>query len=161
VVDAPCGYGRNAVALAAHGCTVLAIDNDFKRLAVLNQIKASYVTQRVAGGVSAGHITTLCADLTAEKWPIVRSSVSAIICVHFAMTNLIPTFMSSLREGGHLYVETFGGQGQNFRELPRAEQLRTLLSPHVEFKYYRERKVGPPEVESVAVTLFAKRRSIF
>jgi hypothetical protein len=44
------------------------------------------------------------------------------------MMDVIPTFISSLQEGGYLYIETFGGQGQNFRELPKAQQLRKLLS---------------------------------
>jgi len=74
------------------------------------------------------------------------------------MIDLIPTFISSLQEGGYLYVETFGGQGENFRELPKAKQLRELLSTHVEFRYYKERKVGPAEFDSVAVTLLAQRR---
>jgi SAM-dependent methyltransferase len=158
VVDAPCGYGRNAVALAAQGCTVIAIDNDRKRLAVLNQVKAAYVAERAPIGGRTGKICTVCADLTSEGWPVARSSVSAIICVHFAMIHLIPNFISSLQEGGYLYIETFGGQGQNFRELPKAEQLRALLSRHVEFKSYKERKLGPAEVDSVAVTLLAQRR---
>ena len=103
-------------------------------------------------------IVSVCADLTAKGWPFAPSSLSAIICVHFAMVDLIPIFISSLQEGGYLYIETFGGQGQNFRELPKAKQLRELLSPQVEFKYYKERKVGPSEVDSVVVTLFAQRR---
>lgn len=158
MVDAPCGYGRNAVALAAQGCTVIAIDNDLKRLASLDQVKATYVAKQAASGVRTGQIATVCADLTAAGWPVARSSVSAILCVHFAMMDLVPTFLSSLQQGGYLYVETFGGQGQNFRQLPKAEQLRELLSAHVEFNYYKERTVGPPEVDSVAVTLLAKRR---
>ena len=74
------------------------------------------------------------------------------------MIDLIPVFISSLREGGYLYVETFGGQGQNFRELPRAEQLRKLLSTYVEFRFYKERKVGPMGFDSVAVTLLGQKR---
>ena len=101
---------------------------------------------------------TFCADITAEGWPLGHSSVAAIVCVHFAITDMIEVFISSLREGGYLYIETFGGQGQNYRDLPKAQQLRELLSLHVEFKYYNERKVGPPEVDSVAVTLLAQRR---
>lgn len=158
VVDAPCGYGRNAVALAAHGCTVIAIDKDRKRLAVLDEIKARCVAERTPDGVSSGQILTLCADLTAAGWPIAHSSVSAIICVHYLMINLIPTLVSSIRKGGYLYIETFGGQGENFRELPKAKQLSQLLSGYVDFQYYKERKVGPAEVDSVGVTLFAQRR---
>jgi SAM-dependent methyltransferase len=158
VVDAPCGYGRNAVALAARGCTVVAVDIDRKRLLALEQVKAAYVAEHVSAGVSTGQILTFCADLSAEGWPIAPSSVSAIICVHFAMIHLVPSFISSLQQGGYVYVETFGGQGQNFRELPKAGQLRELLSRHMEFRYYKERKVGPTEVDSVSVTLFAQRR---
>ena len=137
---------------------MIAIDNDRKRLAVLDQVKADYVAARAPIGVSAGQIFTVCADLTGDGWPVARSSVSAIICVHFAMIDLIPNFISSLQEGGYLYVETFGGQGENFRELPKAKQLRELLSTHVDFKYHKERKVGPAECDSVAVTLLAQRR---
>jgi SAM-dependent methyltransferase len=158
VIDAPSGYGRNAIALAARGCTVVAFDNDQKRLVALEQLKAAYVAERTSAGVSTGQIFTVCADLTAEGWPVAPSSVSAIICIHFAMIDLVPNFMSSLQVGGHIYVETFGGQGQNFRELPKAGQLRELLSRHVEFRYYKERKVGPTEFDSVSVTLFARRR---
>jgi SAM-dependent methyltransferase len=159
VVDAPCGYGRNAVALAARGCTVIAIDKNRKRLAVLDELKASSVAERTPVGVSSGQILTVCADLTADGWPIARSSVSAIICVHYVMIDLIPTLISSLQEGGYLYIETFGGQGENFRELPKAKQLSELLSRHTDFHYYKERKVGPADADSVAVTLFAQRRS--
>jgi SAM-dependent methyltransferase len=157
-VDAPCGYGRNAVALAAQGCTVIAIDKDRKRLALLDELKAGYVADRTPVGGRSGQIVTLCADLTADGWPIARSSVTAIICVHYVMIDLIPTLISSLQEGGYLYIETFGGQGENFRELPKAKQLSQLLSGYVDFHYYKERKVGPAGVDSVAVTLFAQRR---
>lgn len=158
VVDAPCGYGRNAVALAAQGCMVIAIDHDRKRLAALEQMKAAYIAEHTSTDVSRGQIFTVCAELTAEGWPVAPSSVSAIICVHFVMIDLIPSFISSLQMGGYLYVETFGGQGQNFRELPKAGQLRELLSGHMEFRYYKEQKVGPTEFNSVSVILVAERR---
>jgi hypothetical protein len=74
------------------------------------------------------------------------------------MIDLIPALISSLQEAGYLYIETFGGQGQNFREMPKAQQLKELLSKHVVFEYYKERKVGRPGVDSVAVTLLAQRR---
>ena len=157
VVDAPCGYGRNAVALAAHGCTVIAIDIDRKRLAALDQVKAAYIAEHASSGVRTGRIFTVCADLTPEGWPVAPASVSAIVCVHFSIGGLMPRVIQSLQVGGYLYVETFGGQGENFRELPKVGELRELLSGFVEFGYYKERKVGPPDLNSVAVTLFAKR----
>jgi hypothetical protein len=81
----------------------MAIDNDLKRLAALDQVKAGYFAMRGASGVSTGRIATVCADLIAEGWPVAQSSASTIICVHFEMIALIPTFMSSLQEGGYLY----------------------------------------------------------
>jgi SAM-dependent methyltransferase len=158
IIDAPCGYGRNAVELAARGCTVIAIDKDLQKLSTLDRLKASYIAEHASTDGSAGEILTTCADLTNEGWPVGRSSVSAIVCVHFVMIDLIPSFIASLRHGGYLYVETFGGHGQNFRELPKAGQLRELLSRYVEFQYYRERKVGPPGTNSVSAVLLAKRR---
>ncbi len=76
------------------------------------------------------------------------------------MIDLVPCLLSSLftARGRHVYVETFGGQGENFRVLPKAGQLRDLFSRHVEFKYYKERQVGPTEFNSVSVTLFAQKQ---
>jgi hypothetical protein len=144
--------------MAMRGCTVVAIDNDRKRLAALEQVKDGSVGQNAPNGTAAGKILLVCADLTPAGWPLGPSSVSAIICVHFVMIDLIPTFLSSLQEDGYLYIETFGGQGRNFRDLPKAKQLGELLSPHTEVRYYKERKVGPSGVDSVVVTLFAQRR---
>lgn len=158
VVDAPCGYGRNAVALAARGCTVIAIDNDYTRLAALERVKAAYIRDQASAGVSAGQIITVCADLTTDRWLVAPASVSAIICVHFVMIDLIPHFIAALQIGGYLYIETFGGQGRNYLELPRAGHLRELLSGPMALRYYKERKVGPKDIDSVAVTLLANRR---
>jgi len=157
VLDAPCGYGRNAVALAARGRTVVAVDNDRRRLAVLERVKGVYIAESASPGVSIGRILTVCADLEANRWPIAPSSVSAIVCIHFSMITLMPRFVSSLRAGGCIYIETVGGQGQNYRELPRAGQLRDLLCRHADFRYYREQKVGPPEWNTVSVKLFARK----
>jgi SAM-dependent methyltransferase len=159
VVDAPCGDGRNSIELAGHGSAVIAIDHDRKRLETLDRIKSSHVREHARGNVSPGQVFTVCADLSSKGWPLAPSSVWSIVCVHFAMTDLIPSFLSSLKTGGYLYVETFGGHGENFRELPKSNQLRELLSTHVEFRYYKERKVGPLGFDSVAVTLLGQRRS--
>jgi SAM-dependent methyltransferase len=158
VLDAPCGCGRNAVALAARGCTVVAVDNDQKRLAILERTKRAYIAESASPNVPTGKIFTVCADLNAKTWPFAPSSFSAVVCIHFAMASLIASFISSLQVGGYIYVETFGGHGENFRVLPKAGQLRNLLSGDVEFKYYKERKVGSAEFDSVSVTLFAQKR---
>jgi hypothetical protein len=38
--------GRSAIALAARGCTVVAVDNDRKRLVALERVKAAYIAER-------------------------------------------------------------------------------------------------------------------
>jgi len=126
----------------------------------LEQVKTAYIAERASPGVRIGKIFTVCADLKAERWPFAPSSFSAIVCIHFAMIDLVPCLLSSLftARGRHVYVETFGGQGENFRVLPKAGQLRDLFSRHVEFKYYKERQVGPTEFNSVSVTLFAQKQ---
>jgi SAM-dependent methyltransferase len=159
VLDAPCGYGRNAVALAALGCTVIGVDHDRKRLAILEQTKTAYIAANAPPNITPGRILALCADLNPKTWPFAPSCFSAIVSVHFSINQLIPTFISSLEEGGHIYVETFGGHGENFRVLPRAGQLREILSREMQFKYYKERAVGPAALNKVAVTLFAQKRS--
>jgi SAM-dependent methyltransferase len=158
VLDAPCGYGRNAVALAALGCTVIGVDHDRKRLAILEQTKTAHIAANALPNITPGKIFALCADLNPKTWPFAPSCFSAIVSVHFPIEYLIPTFISSLQEGGHIYVETFGGHGENFRFLPKAGEFRKLFPPDTHFKYYKERKVGPLGFDSVAVTLFAQKR---
>jgi SAM-dependent methyltransferase len=160
VLDAACGYGRNAIALAARGCTVVAVDNDQRRLVALEKVKTSCIAERACPGIGIGRIFAVCADLNPESWPFAPSSFKAIICIHFPMVNLVPCFISSLQAGGYIYIETFGGHGENFRELPKAGQLKKLFSRHVEYIYYKERKVGPMAFDSVSVILFAQKRYV-
>ena len=112
VLDAPCGYGRNAVALASLGCSVIAIDNNPKRLRALEHSKASYISRESR---KSGQIATICGDLRSDRWIFAPSSFSAIICVHFEMIDILLCFISSLQKGGYIYVESFGGHGHNFR----------------------------------------------
>jgi hypothetical protein len=42
------------------------------------------------------------------------------------MTELVPCFISSLQPRGYIYIETFGGHGENFRQLPKAGQMNEL-----------------------------------
>ena len=160
VLDAPCGSGRNAIALAMRGCTVVAVDSDRRRLMALEQVKATYTTEPARASVAMGQIFTVCADLKSELWPFAPLSFSAIVCIHFAMLDLLPCFIASLKAGGYIYLETFGGHGQNFCELPRVGQLRKRLSTHVKFKYYKERKVGPMAFDSVWAILFGQKRML-
>ncbi len=125
---------------------------------MLERVKGEYVAKSAPVGITTGEIHAVCADLSVELWPIAPASVSAIVCIHFAMTELVPCLISSLRQGGYIYIETFGAHGQNYRQLPKAGELRALLDSHVEFGYYKERIVGPQGANTVTAKLFAQKR---
>jgi hypothetical protein len=61
-----------------------------------------------------------------------------------------------LRRGGHLYIETFQGHGENYLELPKAGEILNALQDW-EILIYNEGSVGPPGGEQ-AVTVEALAR---
>jgi hypothetical protein len=61
-----------------------------------------------------------------------------------------------LMNGGHLFIETFGGHGQNFLELPKANQIRKALKGY-KLIFYDERSVGPKSQDAVVVQALAKK----
>jgi hypothetical protein len=66
------------------------------------------------------------------------------VCVHYFDAALFPSIHYSLAVNGHFYIETVGGQGQNYLELPLAGELHELLLPRFRFELYEERSVGLP-----------------
>ena len=66
-------------------------------------------------------------------------------------------FAASLVPSGHVYIETFGGHGGNYLDLPKAGQLRDWLSRHFRLVFYRERQAGPTDSGAVSVKLLAKK----
>ena len=79
------------------------------------------------------------------------------LTVHFLDVGLLDAVWASLVLGGRLYIETFGGHGKNYLDLPKAGQLRDSLSRHFKLAFYRERKVGPPNSDAVSVKLLGKK----
>lgn len=149
VLDAGCGTGRNAITLTTLGLTVICADKDEGRLRLLSLIASQ-------GNIS-NRIMPILANLRPEHWPFGKQFFSAVICVHFLDVSLWPLIHSSLRAGGYLYVETPGAQGENYRELPRAGVLRTLLEPDFHLEFYQERPAGPPREEKRVVKLLARK----
>lgn len=149
MLEAGCGSGRNAIALSRLGHKVVCADRDLKQL------------RRLARFVSRKSIRNLLfpvyADLTPEGWPFGKNRFAAVICVHFLDEEILPLIQTSLCWGGHLFIETIGGQGENHRDLPGAGALQKLLSPRFSFKFYEERPVGPACFRKVAVKLLAQK----
>jgi hypothetical protein len=77
--------------------------------------------------------------------------------VHFLDFALFENFRLSLVDGGYLYIETFGGQGGNYLDLPKAGYLKARLQDDFHFQFYREKKVGPAGCDAVTVKLAARK----
>ena len=104
-----------------------------------------------------GRLYPVVADLKNSQWPFSQNCFGAIICIHFLDAYLFDAFRSSLVPNGHLYIETFGGHGGNYLDLPKAGQLHDLLSRHFHLSFYREKAVGPQDSGAVSVKLLGKK----
>jgi SAM-dependent methyltransferase len=157
VLDAGCGFGRNAVALASRGLSVLCVDQDLSRLQTLVRLAPVHVAELKKSNTRAGKLYPVLADLSYPRWPFAQRCFGVIVCIHFLDIELLDTFSRSLVKNGRLYIETFGGHGGNYLDLPKSGQLSDLLAPHFQLLFYRERKVGPAAYGAVSVmTLAAK-----
>ena len=153
-LDAPCGFGRNAIALATKGLVVVGADKDCGRLDSLREVAAELKSKKQ----TYPGIFPICADLSDNRWPFLESSFSAVVCVHYPAQEIIENLKASLREGGYIYIETFGGQGGNYLQLPKAGELRRALAGY-NLLYYKERSVGPTSFNSVVVVALAQKQS--
>jgi SAM-dependent methyltransferase len=151
ILDAGCGYGRNAVALAKEGASVICLDRDRRRLEKLINLASGPQVELL------GDLYLVCADVRA--WPFPKSCFSAIVCVHIIVNGLLDRCHHSLMTSGYLYFETFGNHGQNYLDLPKAGQIRAQLKEDFDFLDYRERKAGPTSCDAVSVTLMARKRT--
>ena len=151
IVDVACGYGRNASLLASFGVPVLCIDNDRN---ALDFVEAQEPDQPEGRRL----LSTLELDLINDPWPFDEDSLGAIINVHFLSERLLDYFLSSLKIGGYLFIETIGGNGGNYLQLLPQGYIKEKLSDTFEIRYYKEKKVGPPESDASSVKLFARRQ---
>jgi SAM-dependent methyltransferase len=158
ILDAGCGFGRNALALAARGASVICVDRRFERLKILASVGSKYLADQTQSGCPIGKLLPVLAELDSFNWPFSKNSLSGIVCVHFVDIGLFDAFKASLTSGGFFYFETFGGHGGNYLDLPRAGQVRDLLSKSFDLNFYQEKKVGPLRGDAVTVKLFAYKR---
>lgn len=140
VLDVACGSGRNAQFLAELGCKVIGLDKDLSGTATSKWFEARRV------------------DLDSDPWLFQEATLGGIIQVHFLRRELFPHFAFSLATDGYLLIETVPGCGGNYLELPKAGELRKELSEKFEIIAYRERRVGPAEMDAVTVRLLARRK---
>jgi SAM-dependent methyltransferase len=150
ILDAPSGAGRNALALADQGHNVIAVDKDVNRLSLLKRSIA-------ADQPAAGKVSAICADLVEGRLPFRAFSFSAVLCIHYPVQRVILELKEVLKRGGHIYIETFQGHGQNYLDLPRAGEILRALQDF-EMLVYKERPTGPPSEQAVVVEALARKR---
>lgn len=157
ILDAGCGFGRNAFALASRGLSVVCVDQDLGRLRTLVGLARTHIAGFRQHRGEVGKLYPLVAKLSPSEWPFAQRCFGAIVCIHFLDVALLDAFRAALVMKGRLYIETFGGHGGNYLDLPKAGQLLDLLSPHFQLSFYRERKVGPAGYDAVSVRAFGTK----
>jgi SAM-dependent methyltransferase len=158
VLDVGCGYGRNAVALALRGLDVVCADSDPHRLSTLTVLAPAFLARDKLRDQEPGEIRTICVDLHASTWRFEHDAFSSIVCVQFPDPEpLFDVFRASVVRAGFLYLETFGGHGENYFDLPRTGHLKRVLQEHYDIISYREKPVGPPMLGRVSAKLLARR----
>jgi SAM-dependent methyltransferase len=152
ILDVACGSGRNAMALAQLGCTVICMDRD------LTNLQAHVVSlRRTELRTTAAKLSLQQLDLVKDRWPFAASFAGGIINVHFLLPKLFPFLERSLSPGGYLILETVPGCGGNYLELPKAGELRSAFERNFRFDWYKEKKVGPLRYGAVTVQMLAKK----
>jgi SAM-dependent methyltransferase len=134
------------------GYTVVALDLDHE---ALNTLGASTTRQRK--GRARERIYPVMADVDRDL-PLKTEQLDLALAVHCSIHNNLEAIKTAVRPGGFLIYETFGGQGMNWQDLPKAGQVRTELKREFELLTLQERRVGPEEERSVVVRLFARKR---
>lgn len=141
-LDIPCGSGRHVVLLSTFCTEVVAADMD---VAVL---------QSPANTQFGALRVQLDAD---KKLPFQRAIFDVVVVVHPQSLTLLAAVPMTLRCGGHLILETFGAQGENWRSLPRPGEIKRRLSVDFDLIAYLERKVHVDPSAVIVKGVFRKK----
>ena len=147
VVDLACGRGRNALAIAQHGISVLGLDRSAELLAEL----------RGAARARGLPITTVRADLeSAPAPPLAERRCGALVVCRYLHRPLAPVLEALLAPGGWLLYETFtihqrdlGYGPENPAFLLKPNELPALF-PHLEIAHHWEGLSDEPRPAAVA-----------
>ena len=157
VLDLASGRGRHALAAAALGLNVLAIDQNAESLASL--ARAATAT----AGKVLGRIETQTIDLETGAPPdLPDEQFGAILVFRYLHRPLMPWIASRLREGGLLLYETFTTEQRSLGWGPKSDDFLlqpgelSSLFPELETEHSEE---GPTEAPRPAITarLVARR----
>lgn len=142
-LDLPCGFGRHSLYLSQKGYEVVCADYD------LDVFRNRWF--------DLNHYELIPVLLNAkEDLPFKSESFGLITVVHFYTDDLFAKIRDVLKIGGIVIFESFGGQGENWRELPIKGQFRESLEGNFEVLYYNEKVAGPSN-SNISVKMVAKK----
>lgn len=140
----------------------MCVDNNFDALQAIKKLDDLLlapcgVTEQEPSLKPIGGLQPALCDLMSNYWPFRPEAFRLVINVHFVHPPLFNMLIHSLRPGGYMYCETFGGQGLNYLSLPEAGRFRSVLENWLDFTFYQERPVGPLG-QKVSVKFFGQKR---
>lgn len=143
VLDLPCGFGRHSLYLSQKNHKVVCADYDPDVFAN-RWFDASHELLPIL--------------LNAKKeLPFKSESFGLITIVHFYTDELFTKISGILQKGGIVIFESFGGQGNNWRELPTKGYFRESLAGAFEILYFKEKVVGPKK-NNITVKMVARKK---
>ncbi len=149
-LDVAAGRGRNALALARAGCTVVAVDYSAEAMGLLG------ATAR------ATHLAIWPVVANLDNFHLKDESFDVIVNMNFLDRALFAKFAGALRPGGLLIAETFLvdqaalGHPRDPRFLLAHGELRTLAGG-LEVEQYREGFNNPNGEHSFRASIVARR----
>lgn len=121
VLDLACGRGRHALALAARGARVTAVDRDAEALDELR------VRGQVSNNQDLTPIDCVCADLEGDgPWPLVGRAFDAVVVTNYLWRPRFDEVTDLVSPGGWLCYETFAA---GHEALGRPSRPEFLLRP--------------------------------
>lgn len=153
VADYGCGYGRHSLPLAISGHKVVAIDNDFRRLAYIQQNKSRYLNWLNISSIN-GSIKLVQCDLISNQPPFGNNKLAGAVCIHFPDYEIIKRIIPTIRRNGFLLFETFDGHGKNYEQLPESGYLKNIVESDFNIQHYNETPVKPFSLNRATVRIF-------
>lgn len=142
ILDLACGYGRHALHLNNLGYDVVCADFD-------------YDVFRDRWFQSLNDMYPIIFDAT-KPIPFKDNIFGGVIVVHFYYPGLFLNLKKIIVLKGLIFYESIGGQGANWMELGKEQQVKNELVDEFSFLIYKEKVVGPNK-QHATLKMIAKK----
>ena len=149
ILDIPCGHGRHSFLLSERGYDVVAADIDSRCLTSIRE-HVSRVAER--------RISLLRVDAR-SKLPFRSHAFGLALIVHYVEKSIISSVEPLIAPGGYLIYETFGFNGENWRQLPRAGEIKSVVALYFDILFYQEKLDARSSEHPVSVKVYARKKT--